>query len=135
MILKTNAVSNILNMMSSAFNRSTNALHSLNLVGDNWNQRSSHYHWHVSKYYPINFCLFQTLCDSWQSGGESPRGYEHTRIHFCSQVPVSSLSRANLTVTILSYKHMFLKQNSTSWMFSPVSSWHLPVSTGYETRQ
>lgn len=39
---------------------------SLNLVGVNWNQSCSRYHRHVSKYYPINFCLFQILCDSWQ---------------------------------------------------------------------
>lgn len=39
---------------------------SLNLVGVNWNQSCSRYHRHVSKYYPINSCLFQILCDSWQ---------------------------------------------------------------------
>lgn len=62
---------------------------SLNLVGVNWNQSSSRYHRHVSKYYPINFCLFQIPCDSWQ--WKTKRG--HIKWSSCVPSPVACIQK------------------------------------------
>lgn len=59
------ATSDVCSVMPSMLNRSTKHHISLNLVGVNGNQSCSRYHRHVSKYYPINCCLFWLLHDSW----------------------------------------------------------------------